>query len=161
MPPPNWAERFPDGYTNSTPPPDLRADEHFQNWMRTAGLPTFTKLWGRNDGAKLPKGRYQIAVNLSEYMHDAFLLRLLQAADGEWSTDYPVRPYKGTKSIVVSTVSWIGGKNPFLGWAYVAAAALLVLLGILGTIRHVVKPRFVPSLPFICLHGLKRADVAL
>lgn len=77
VPPPNWAERFPDGYTNSTPPPDLRADEHFQNWMRTAGLPTFTKLWGRNDGAKLPKGRYQIAVNLSEYMHDAFLLRLL------------------------------------------------------------------------------------
>ncbi|PIL23737.1 transporter [Ganoderma sinense ZZ0214-1] len=119
VPPPNWADRFPDGYTNSTPPPDLKADEHFQNWMRTAGLPTFTKLWGRNDSAKLPKGRYQIVVNLN----------------------YPVRPYKGTKSIVISTVSWIGGKNPFLGWAYVAAAALLVLLGILGTIRHVVKPR--------------------
>ncbi len=54
-----------------------------------------------------------------------------------------MRPYKGTKSIVISTVSWMGGKNPFLGWAYVAAAGLLVLLGILGTIRHLVKPRFV------------------
>ena len=52
-----------------------------------------------------------------------------------------MRPYKGTKSIVISTVSWMGGKNPFLGWAYVAAAGLLVLLGILGTIRHLVKPR--------------------
>ena len=52
-----------------------------------------------------------------------------------------MRPYKGTKSIVISTVSWIGGKNPFLGWAYVAAAGLLVLLGILGTVRHLVKPR--------------------
>lgn len=60
--------------------------------------------------------------------------------------DFPVRPYKGTKGIVISTVSWMGGKNPFLGWAYVAAAGLLVLLGVLGTIRHLVKPRFVLSL---------------
>ncbi|EJF62457.1 transcription regulator [Dichomitus squalens LYAD-421 SS1] len=119
VPPPNWAQRYPQGYTEDNPPPDLKNDEHFQNWMRTAGLPTFTKLWGRNDNEKLPKGRYQIAVNLN----------------------YPVRPYKGTKSIVISTVSWIGGKNPFLGWAYVAAASLLVLLGVLGTIRHLVKPR--------------------
>jgi hypothetical protein len=54
-----------------------------------------------------------------------------------------VKPYNGTKSLVISTVSWIGGKNPFLGWAYVAAAALFFLLGVLGTIRHLVKPRSV------------------
>jgi hypothetical protein len=54
-----------------------------------------------------------------------------------------VTPYKGTKSIVISTVSWIGGKNPFLGWAYVGASALFILLGIAATIRHVVKPRSV------------------
>ncbi|KAI8998902.1 transcription regulator [Trametes punicea] len=118
-PPPNWALRFPQGYTNNTPPPNLKEDEHFQNWMRTAGLPTFTKLWGRNDNQKLLKGRYQITVNLN----------------------YPVRSFSGTKSIVISTVSWMGGKNPFLGWAYIAAASLLVLLGILGTIRHLIKPR--------------------
>lgn len=64
-PPPNWALRFPDGYTEQNPPPDLSADEHFQNWMRTAGLPTFTKLWGRNDDTKLLKGSYEITVNLS------------------------------------------------------------------------------------------------
>lgn len=64
-PPPNWALRFPNGYTNSTPPPNLKADEHFQNWMRTAGLPTFTKLWGRNDQDALKQGRYQIAIDLS------------------------------------------------------------------------------------------------
>ena len=58
--------------------------------------------------------------------------------------DFPVKPYKGTKSVVISTVSWIGGKNPFLGWAYVAAAAVFVLLAVLGTIRHLVRPRFVP-----------------
>lgn len=65
VPPPNWALRFPNNYTNSTPPPDLKHDEHFQNWMRTAGLPTFTKLFGRNDNDKLLQSRYQIVVNLS------------------------------------------------------------------------------------------------
>ena len=55
--------------------------------------------------------------------------------------DFPVRSYKGRKAIVISTVSWIGGKNPFLGWAYVATAGLFVLLAILGTIRHRIKPR--------------------
>ena len=65
-PPPNWRVRFP-SYSNSTPPPNLKEDEHFQNWMRTAGLPTFTKLWGRNDNDNLNQGRYQIIVNLSTF----------------------------------------------------------------------------------------------
>ena len=65
VPPPNWSKQFPNGYSNSTPPPDLNADEHFQNWMRTSGLPTFTKLWGRNDGNALVKGTYFLTVNLS------------------------------------------------------------------------------------------------
>lgn len=119
VPPPNWQARFPNGYTNDTPPPDLHTDEHFQNWMRTAGLPTFTKLFARNDDDKLVKGRYEIIVGMN----------------------FPVRNYSGTKSIVISTVSWIGGKNPFLGWAYVAAAALFVALAIAGTLRHLLKPR--------------------
>jgi hypothetical protein len=59
--------------------------------------------------------------------------------------DFPVLPYKGTKSVVISTVSWIGGKNPFLGWAYVAAAAVFILLAIAGTARHLIKPRFVSN----------------
>ena len=65
VPPPNWAVKFPNGYTTDQPPPNLRADEHFQNWMRTAGLPTFTKLYGRNDQDELSKGRYQITVEMS------------------------------------------------------------------------------------------------
>ncbi|KLO12027.1 Lem3/Cdc50 [Schizopora paradoxa] len=118
VPPPNWALRFPNGYNDSNVP-NLNEDEHFQNWMRTAGLPTFTKLWGRNDADKLVAGTYQIT---------AFM-------------NFPVKPYKGTKSIVISTVSWMGGKNPFLGWAYVAAASIFVLLAVAGTVRHYIKPR--------------------
>jgi len=55
--------------------------------------------------------------------------------------DFPVLSYRGTKSFVISTVSWIGGKNPFLGWAYVASSALFILIAIFGTARHLIKPR--------------------
>ena len=69
--------------------------------------------------------------------------------DSGMFVDFPVLPYKGTKSVVISTVSWIGGKNPFLGWAYVAAAGVFVLLAIAGTARHLLKPRYV----FIAIHS--------
>src|SRR5688572_17181124 len=62
VPPPNWQKRFPQNYTESNPPPNLQEDEHFQNWMRTAGLPTFTKLYGRNDHDIMQKGTYQIII---------------------------------------------------------------------------------------------------
>jgi hypothetical protein len=65
VPPPNWRARYPEGYTESNPPPNLKENEHFQNWMRTAGLPTFTKLYSRNDVDRLLKGRYQIVVSMS------------------------------------------------------------------------------------------------
>ncbi|KAF8510222.1 cell cycle control protein [Hysterangium stoloniferum] len=119
VPPPNWHDRFPDGYANTSVVPDLSSDEHFQNWMRTAGLPTFSKLWGRNDSTDMVKGRYNISVELR----------------------YPVTEFGGTKSIVISTIAWTGGKNAFLGWAYVGASGLFVLLATIGTIRHLIKPR--------------------
>nr|XP_019045387.1 transcription regulator [Kwoniella bestiolae CBS 10118]OCF24317.1 transcription regulator [Kwoniella bestiolae CBS 10118] len=116
LPPPNWARRYPDGYTEF---PNLYEDEHFQIWMRIAALPTFRKLWARNDDEVMTQGRYRVAA----YMN------------------YPVKQFSGTKSVVISTVSWIGGKQPFLGWAYIAAAILCVVLAIAGLIRHLVKPR--------------------
>ena len=66
VPPPNWALRFPNGYTEDQPPPNFHVDERFQNWMRTAGLPTFTKLYGRNDQDELLQGRYQITIDISK-----------------------------------------------------------------------------------------------
>jgi hypothetical protein len=78
VPPPNWMERYPNGY-NSSNIPQLRDDEHFQNWMRTAGLPTFTKLYGRNDNDKLTKGTYEITIDLrtSFLPHFHWVARLL------------------------------------------------------------------------------------
>lgn len=77
VPPPNWRARYPDGYTESNRPPNLKEDEHFQNWMRTAGLPTFTKLYSRNDADTLLKGRYQIVVNMSASLETRISIRFV------------------------------------------------------------------------------------
>ncbi|VDB90122.1 unnamed protein product [Peniophora sp. CBMAI 1063] len=117
-PPPNWALRYPNGYANASDIPNLAADEHFQVWMRNSGTPTFSKLYARNDDDTLRAGTYDLIINLN----------------------YPVREWSGKKSIVLTTVAWIGGKNAFLGWSYVAASAFIVLLACIAAIRNFIRP---------------------
>lgn len=115
-PPPFWALSYPNGYEDGIP--DLHNDEHFHVWMRTAGLPTFRKLYFRNDNDDLQAGTYEVTLFLN----------------------YRVRPW-GTKALVFSTTSWIGGKNSFLGFSYVATAGLTLLIALGLLIRHLIKPR--------------------
>ena len=61
VPPPNWRERYP-AYNSSFPFRDLHDDEAFQVWMRTAGLPTFSKLALRNDDDDMTPGRYEVDI---------------------------------------------------------------------------------------------------
>jgi hypothetical protein len=60
--PPNWQQRYPDGYSDNWHP-DLENDEAFQVWMRLAGLPTFSKLAQRNDTATMEAGTYSVNIN--------------------------------------------------------------------------------------------------
>lgn len=62
VPPPNWQKRYPDNYTADNPPPNLHEDEAFMVWMRTAGLPTFSKLALRNDNETMAAGTYQLDI---------------------------------------------------------------------------------------------------
>lgn len=119
LPPPNWVGRYAGGrYTNETLP-KLHEWEEFQVWMRTAGLPTFSKLARRSDSVDMGEGTYEIEIYYR----------------------FPVKDYSGTKSIVISTRTVMGGRNPFLGIAYIVVGGLCFVLGLLFTARHLIKPR--------------------
>ncbi|KAI8370777.1 CDC50/LEM3 family [Choanephora cucurbitarum] len=65
-PPPNWADRYPNGlYTSEYPPPDLSNMERLMVWMHVAALPDFRKIWGRNDAETLEAGRWRIGIDMS------------------------------------------------------------------------------------------------
>lgn len=126
IPPPNWAKRYPNQtYTDEHPPPDIENWEAFQVWMRTAGLPTFSKLYQRNDNEPMEKGRYRLTVHYR----------------------FPTIEYKGKKSILITTRTVMGGRNPFLGIAYIVVGGLCIVLGAVFTATHLIKPRYV-SLSF-------------
>ncbi|KAI9703068.1 MAG: hypothetical protein M1820_005940 [Bogoriella megaspora] len=118
VPPLNWRLRYPT-YNETFPIPDIQTAYPFQVWMRTAGLPTFSKLALRNDTSPMRAGQYFIDIN--DY--------------------FPVTIYGGSKSILISTRTVIGGKNPFLGIAYVVVGGICIVLGALFTATHLIKPR--------------------
>jgi len=120
VPPPNWVERYTNGtYQSQDELPDLENMENFQVWMRTAGLPTFSKLYQRNDNTSMISGDYRVNITLN----------------------FPVTEYGGKKKILISTRTVAGGKNPFLGIAYIVVAGICVVLGTIFTITHLIKPR--------------------
>ncbi|KAI7871592.1 cell cycle control protein [Spinellus fusiger] len=120
VPPPNWALRYPNGkYDESHPPPDLTSMERLMVWMHVAALPDFRKLWGRNDHQSLVAGRWRVRIDMN----------------------FDTLQYDGTKWLVLSTTSSLGGRNPYIGIAYMAIGSLCILLGLLFTLRHCIRPR--------------------
>lgn len=60
LPPPNWVWASEDGVYKENP--NLHENEAFMVWMRTAGLPSFSKLSRRNDTHGMPAARYSIEI---------------------------------------------------------------------------------------------------
>lgn len=94
-------------------------DQHFMVWMRTAALPTFRKLWGVID-------------------HDFKSGNTLTI---DVVANYEVVSFDGGKSVVISTAGEFGGRNPYLGVAYVVVGAISLFLGFVFGMKTLLSPR--------------------
>jgi hypothetical protein len=97
-------------------------DEHFMIWMRTAALPKFRKIYGT---IAPPKGGFKKGDTIEFSI----------------SSSFEVRSYNGKKSLVISTISDMGGKNTYIGTAYLVVGSIAVLLTVLFIIKHLTSDR--------------------
>ncbi|MBA0724295.1 hypothetical protein Golax_020994, partial [Gossypium laxum] len=88
-------------------------------WMRTSALPSFRKLYGR------------IEKDLD--VDDVVVVHLMN--------NYNTYSFGGKKKLVLSTTSWLGGKNDFLGLAYVFIGSSSVTIAVVFTLLHLLSPR--------------------
>jgi hypothetical protein len=98
-------------------------DEDLMVWMRLASLSGFQKLYRR------------ITVDLKP---GPYFLQFRQR--------FKVDDFGGKKYFVLSTVSWIGGKNYFLGGLYIATGCICLILAAAFIAKFLTTPRRVGSL---------------
>ncbi|GMH01469.1 hypothetical protein Nepgr_003308 [Nepenthes gracilis] len=88
-------------------------------WMRTAALPSFRKLYGKIED-DLDEGEV-VAVNVMN--------------------NYNTYSFGGKKKLVLTTMTWVGGKNDFLGLAYIFVGSCCILISVIFIFLHVRNPR--------------------
>jgi hypothetical protein len=96
----------------------LSQQEDLMVWMRTAALPRFRKLYGRVE-ADLGAGEL-LAVAVQN--------------------NYNSYSFAGKKAVVLSTAGLLGGRNTFLGRAYVVTGVACFVLTLLLTLLCLVFP---------------------
>ncbi|XP_037986614.1 cell cycle control protein 50A [Motacilla alba alba] len=115
--PVNWPK--PVYMLDSEPDNNGFINEDFIVWMRTAALPTFRKLYRLIER----KNSFQPTLQAGKYSLDI-------------AYNYPVHSFDGRKRMILSTISWMGGKNPFLGIAYITVGSICFFLGVVLLFIH-------------------------
>ncbi|XP_048228735.1 ALA-interacting subunit 3 isoform X2 [Ricinus communis] len=106
------------GATLNTSKP-LSEQEDLIVWMRTAALPTFRKLYGKIEQDLQPNDELHITLQ----------------------NNYNTYSFDGKKKLVLSTTTWLGGKNDFLGIAYLTVGGICFFLAMSFTVVYLIKPR--------------------
>ncbi len=101
-------------------------DEHFMVWMRTAALPNFRKLYG--------------IIDQNFRKNDELIFDI--------NANFEVDSFSGSKSIVIAQVGEFGGKNAYLGIAYIVVGCISLMFALLFVTKQIISPRSVadPSL---------------
>jgi hypothetical protein len=121
------------GLYSQQPLPSVE-DEEFIVWMRVAGLPTFKKLY-RIINTDLHKG---------------------DVVEVEIQNNFPVSAFSGQKAFILSNASVLGGRNDFLGYAFIVVGAGCGLFAIIFGLKQKLAPRVLGDMQFIGWHPYQR-----
>jgi len=106
-------------YPNVINPIEGVTNEHFIVWMRTAALPDFRKLYGKID-SDIPAGT-TLTFDVDAHFY--------------------VNGFEGKKYLVISTTSWFGGANNFLGLTYIIVGSICLVLAVIFLAKQALCPR--------------------
>jgi LEM3 (ligand-effect modulator 3) family / CDC50 family len=106
-------------YPQVVSPLEHVTNEHFVVWMRVATRPQFRKLYGYIEQPISAGTVLSFDVNLN----------------------YVVEGFGGTKALILSTNSAIGGKNPYVGKTFYYMGFFCLFCGFVFAIKHWFRPR--------------------
>lgn len=97
--------------------------------MRTAALPNFRKLYGR------------IEQDLNA--DDVVVVNV--------TNNYNTYSFGGKKKLILSTTSWLGGKNNFLGLACISVGSSSIFISMVFLLLHMKSPRYIYIFVCVCV----------
>lgn len=118
----NLSEKYTEGnkwLENYSEFPGAQTNEHFIVWMRVSSLPTVVKNYAICSDCTIPAGDFTVKIK----------------------NNYPTDLFNGHKYISIATDSLVGGKNDFLGIAYIVVGSICVILILFLIFDKIFNPR--------------------
>lgn len=97
---------------------DLLDDDRFVVWMRLAAFPTFDKLY---------------AVIQEDLNKDVWYFMKI-------SNTFRVDEFGGEKLFYITTTTWFGSRNSFLGISYLFIGSLALIVAVIVLFKHILNP---------------------